>query len=316
MGSIEEYRKKIAPKKELDIEAKVDSIVSKQEPVPETETPKKTSKLKLTLSPKEKDDIEKQYIGRQKKVNRRERKMIASRERDRTAQTQNTVMYFAVICMAFIWMAVYILDTEWATAILLYVGLLLFMPIGMVAGWMFLDPYMRCKMLRRVTHKNYGIINFVGKGQKVSMKIKNFDDSLIWKDNAVWAVTKEHIYQVNKTGEHIVDDKGEIRPESIITMVETVPMLFVDLDSMQPLSLTRDRSEGINPLELGSALKSWIDNEKAKTIGLRKNLDMFLVIVAILALVACFMSYLCLVEIYEVRADIEVLRGLIRGLQP
>jgi len=37
-------------------------------------------------------------------------------------------------------------------------GMMCFLPLGLILGWFFLDPYMRCKIMRKTRHKNYGII--------------------------------------------------------------------------------------------------------------------------------------------------------------
>lgn len=255
------------------------------------------------IEPEDEERIMSRYVGRQKKMSRREKKFVAGKEYEGIKNRQNVLMYFAFGGMAFIAFLYFYMKIEWMNVVLLYVGLMMFMPIGMIIGWALLDPYMRCKIMRRATHKNYGIVNFVGKGQKIVAKIKNFDDSLIWKGNAVWAITKEHIYQLSKNGDNLVAT-GKIDSESIVTLVDTVPVLFVDLDSMQPLGLARDRREGINPLELGPALKSWVDNEKAKALGLRKTMDMFFIVLIILGVASIGVAYISMNNVNDLMAQI------------
>ena len=253
------------------------------------------------------------YMQRHKGMKKSERKLIAGKEMEGTKSRQNSVMYLAVIGLAFISFIYFYIKIDWMSIILLYVGLMMFIPVGMILGWAFLDPYMRCKIMRRTTHKNYGIVNFVGKGQKIVSKIKNFDDSLIWRGNSVWAITKEHIYQLSKNGDQL-SETGKIDAESIVTLVETVPVLFVDLDSMQPLGLARDRREGINPLELGPALKSWVDNEKAKAIGLRKTMDMFFIVLIILAIVSVGMAYLSMNNVNDLMTQVSSMQNRLDAL--
>ncbi len=250
------------------------------------------------------------YMQRHKGMKKGERRLIEGKEYEGNHQRQNGILYLAILGLFFIMFLYFYVKIEWMSMILLYVGLMMFMPIGMIVGWVFLDPYMRCKTLRRMTHKNYGIVNFVGKGNKLVSKIKNFDDALIWRGNSVWAITKEHIYQLSKNGDYIATT-GKIDSESVVTLVETVPVIFCDLDSMQPMSLARDRREGINPLELGPALKSWVDNEKAKAIGLRKTMDMFFIILIILSVVSMGLAYMSMSNVTDLSDMVTKLSGKI-----
>jgi len=262
----------------------------------------------MEITPADEEPIIQKYLGRQKNVTRRERKIVLGRENEGNKIRQNLVLYLALAGIMLVFGIYYMTKLDWVLVILVYVGLMMFLPIGMLLGWALLDPYMRCKIIRRATKKNYGIVNFVGKGQKIVSKIKNFDDSLIWRGNSVWVITREHIYQLSKNGDRIVET-GKIEAESIVSLVETVPVLFVDLDSMQPLSLARDRREGINPLELGPALKAWVDNEKAKALGLKKNIDLYFVVIIICSIVAVGLAYYDMSLINQMTEKITVIQG-------
>jgi len=192
-------------------------------------------------------------------------------------------------------------------------GSMMFLPVGMILGWALLDPYVRAKILRKITHRNWGIINFVGKGQKIFSKIKNFDDALVWKKNEVWIITREHVYQITKDGDAIVR-KDKIDSESIVTLIDTVPVLFVDLDSMQPLSLARDRREGINPLELGSTLKAWVDNQLAKAMFLKKTMDIYFIIIIICSVLAVGFAYMNMTKVDDVTAQLKTMQSTLNGL--
>lgn len=271
-------------------------------PTTETETDDESNRILLE-----------KYRQRHPNMRKSERKLIEGMEDEGNRSRQSSIVYLAVIGLGFISFLYFYLKIDWMSMILLYVGLMMFLPVGMIVGWVFLDPYMRCKTLRRMTHKNYGIVNFVGKGQKIASKIKNFDDALIWRGNSVWAITREHIYQLSKNGDYLTK-AGKIDPESVVTLVETVPVLFVDLDSMQPFSLARDRREGINPLELGSALKSWVDNEKAKALGIKKSMDILLIIVIICSVVAVGLAYMNMTNVEDMMTQITSLKGTVDSL--
>jgi hypothetical protein len=218
------------------------------------------------------------------------------------------VFTLGIIGLFFLMSLQYIVHDQWVVIIVLMLGSFMFLPVGMIIGWATLDPYVRCKLLKKISHKNYGIINFVGKGQKIISKIKNFDQGLVWKKNETWVITKEHVYQLSKDGDSIVE-KAKIDPESIITLIDTVPVLFVDLDSMQPLSLARDRREGINPLELGSTLKALVDNQLAKAMFLKKTMDMYLLIIIIISVVGVGMSYMNMNNQNDLAGQVKLLHN-------
>ena len=278
-----------------------DDYLPKKQPEPYVQRTDKPSEQASAKQPEAKGSVgftadEEQaivdkYLGKHRNLRRKERKLIINREKEGGGQLQWIVMAMAMAGLFFLFYMYQTAHDEILFVPVLLLGSMMFLPIGMIFGWLFLDPYMRCKILRKSTHRNYGLIYFVGKGNKIATKVKNFDDALVWKKNEVWVITKEHVYQITKDG-NAINEGNKIDPESIITLIDTVPILFVDLDSMQPLSLARDRREGINPLELGASLKAWADNQLAKALVLRKSLDMYFIIVVIASIAAAGISYM------------------------
>jgi hypothetical protein len=198
--------------------------------------------------------------------------------------------------------------------LVLLMGVLLCIPIGMVIGWVLIDPFMRCKMLRKTTKRNYGIVNFVGKGRKMVTRIKNFDHDLIWIKNKCWVITRKGVHEYDKYGDSIVEEK-QLVPENIVTVTETVPVLFIDLDSMEPLILSKEGREKIQPEELGAALKGWIDNQMAKISFLKKTLDIYFVIVILSALAAAALSFMIYQEVMEMRVTLDSLMSSVSRIE-
>jgi hypothetical protein len=263
----------------------------------------------------QKPDVDQQIINnmynnpkRKFSLRRREKNMILAKETEGTKNKQWFVFIFAIIGLFFLMSLQYTIHDDWIILVVLLLGSMMFLPVGMLIGWAMLDPYVRCKVLRKASRKNFGIINFVGKGQKIISKVKNFDTALIWKKNETWVITKEHVYQLSKDGDTIVE-KAKIDPESIVTLIDTVPVLFVDLDSMQPLSLARDRREGINPLELGSTLKAWVDNQLAKAMFLKKTMDIYLLIILIVSVASAFLGYLNMTRMEDIGNQLKAVQG-------
>jgi hypothetical protein len=259
--------------------------------------------------------IDKLFNNPKKKVfmRRKDRNMVLAKETEGVKSKQWLIFSMGIIGLFFLISLQYTVHEEWVILIVLLLGSMMFLPVGMILGWAFLDPYVRCKILRKASRKNYGVINFVGKGQKIISKIKNFDQALIWKKNETWVITKEHVYQLSKDGDTIVE-KSKIDPESIVTLIDTVPMLFVDLDSMQPLSLARDRREGINPLELGATLKAWVDNQLAKAMFLKKTMDMYLLIIVIVSVISVGLAYINMNKLDELMTQMKLIQSQLNNL--
>lgn len=332
MTSIDEYLKKPSeektinkdhvtqPKKESaslsDIDRRIHSLnEQKKKDEEKTMTESPTSELveeRKDVIPHEMDQrvIDTVYNNPKKRfsLRRKEKKMILEKETEGTRSKQWMVFTLAIVGIFVLMSLRYMITEEWTIIIVLLLGSSMFMPAGMIIGWALLDPYVRCKVVRKISKKNYGVINFVGKGQKIISKIKNFDLALVWKKNETWVITKEHVYQLSKDGDSIVE-KAKIDPESIVTLIDTVPVLFVDLDSMQPLSLARDRREGINPLELGATLKAWVDNQLAKAMFLKKTMDLYLIVIIIICVLSLGLNYINMTRFDGIETQLKTVQS-------
>jgi len=261
---------------------------------------------------KKDNDIIKKVLKGQK-IKRKEKKFIENKEFEGTKLRNNLILAFAVIGLFFILFLYLYMHVDWMFIIIMLLGSMMFLPVGMILGWAVLDPYVRCKIFRKLTRKNYGIINFVGKGQKLISKVKNFEQALVWKKNEVWIISEEFIYQLSKDGDSIVE-KGKIKPECIVTLIDTVPVVFVDVDSMQPLTLARDRREGVNPLELGATLKAWVDNQLAKAMFLKSTYNIYFVIIIGCAIGAILFGYINYTKLEEITETLKTMSTQIQSL--
>jgi len=268
----------------------------------------KPEEKETDLSEEDKTSIKKSFI-RRIHVRRKEKKRILGGEHNFLIDTQKLIMAFAFIGILFVFMMwQYNPGSQALTTIVFIVGAFLFLPLGAILGWVFLDPYMRCKIMRKMSkgRKNFGLINFVGRGKKIVSRIKNFDDDLIWIKNKCWALTKSGIYEIDKNGEQVTDNRA-LNPDSFVTMTDSVPTMFIDIDSMQPLTFETTGREGISPEELGSVLKGWVDNQMAKVMFLKKTLDMYFLIVILACVASAFFGYQNNQEIMELKEMVEQL---------
>lgn len=289
MSSFDEELKKEKPKEELPIYKPVtDEMVDKAINHKQEVVDKDVVHMQPPTIP-----IKKRF-ARQKKP------------RKRMDMQKPLVAIFAISIFFLLLLYNYFPDNEVLFIIILLVGVSCFFPIGAIIGWMFLDKYMLCKLLRKTTHRNMGIVNFVGKGKKIISRIKNFDNDLIWIKNKCWVISTKGIYEIDKNGE-MTSDVHPIDPDSIIAMTETVPIMFIDINTMQPLSLHETTKEWIKPEELGSTLKGWVDNQQAKLMFMRRTVDTYFIIVIISCLVSAYFGYQNMNEIESLQAQVEAL---------
>jgi len=281
----------------------------KEEPDDEPETLEEETEEEpnTTLTEKDKSSILAKLL-KSETFKRREERMKLMKEVDNTKTRQTTVLFLAALGGVFIFMAYQYIKEPWVLILMMVMGSCMFLPVGMIAGWVFLDSYMRCRIMRRMTHKNYGIVNFIGKGNKMVSKIKNFDNDLIWIKDKCWSIRKGMIILLNKDG-NAINNGYEVDPQSIVTMMDTVPVMFVDLDSLEPLSFTREPREQINPVELAANINSYIDNQLAKIMFLRKTMDIYFMIVIIASVAAVGLAYLNMNNMNDVLAKMKIMQG-------
>lgn len=295
--------------------------VEKQEPVkePEPEKPKPIENENTKFSREERNEHIKNTLQRfkDKKVTlrRREKKMIKNAEYDSIKSTQGTVVGLAVVGLIFLMIVREFLPNEAMYAIIIIVGTMMFIPVGMIVGWITFDPVMRCKILRKVSKTNYGIVNFVGKGRRMVSKIKNFDYGLIWQGDLCWVLTRDKVYQQTKDG-NAANEGYVIDPDSVVTLVDTVPVIFVDMDSMEPLSIVQSGRTPVYPSEIGPACKAWMDIQRAKLLSHKKMGDTLLMIVIIAAVAAVVISFITMSKVEELTEMVKALQQSIAQTPP
>lgn len=305
--------------------SKLDDIINKEDN--EKIQEKKNDKAKPEVA---KDPIEntvitiedkKKIVGnlfasfKKKKIHlrNREQRMIANMEYDNIKSLQGTVIGLAVVGLVFLMVVRNFLPNEAMYTIIILVGSFMFIPVGMIMGWVMFDPVMRCKILRKMSKRNYGLVNFVGKGRKMVSKIKNFDYGLIWKEKECWVLTKDKIYQLTKDG-NAANEGKHIDPDSVVTLVDTVPVIFVDMDSMEPLSIIQKDRIPVYPGEIGPSMKAWMDNQRAKMLATKTAMNIFMVIAIVACIGAIVVSFLTMNKVDEMAKTLETMQGQLSQL--
>jgi len=159
--------------------------------------------------------------------------------------------------------------------VLLILGMTGFLPLGLICGKFFLDPYMRCKMLRKMRGKNYGLAYFVYKGgQRIDIKIKNMDSDVIviQDETKIWVLEKGSIYYVDRDDNKVLH--AEIMGKNVVTSPQDVPIVFLDAESMLPLSFYKQETE-TNPQQAGASLLGFVNNQIAKNMFFKKTETIF-----------------------------------------
>lgn len=176
--------------------------------------------------------------------------------------------------------------------ILLFLGMTGFLPLGLIVGKFLLDPYMRCKIYRKMKGKNYGLAYFVYKGgQRVDIKIKNMDSDVIvvQDETKIWVLEKGSIYYVDRDDNKILH--SEIMGKNVVTTPQDVPIVFLDAETMLPLSFYKQKTE-TNPQQAGASLLGFVNNQIAKNMFFKKTETIFYLM--ILAMSFCNLAGLAM----------------------
>lgn len=185
-------------------------------------------------------------------------------------------------------------------------GMMCFLPLGFIGGWLFLDTYMRCKLYRRFRGKNYGIVNFLHKGgQRIVTRIKNLDDDVIIEGGKMWLLDKEGIHYLDKNNEKQLWKKIDV--EHIKTLPANVPCLFLDPETMTPIKFV-DQPSKTNPQQAGAIVLGYINNQIQKNAMFKKNATIFYIIiiaVTVVNLVIALQTYTWLEEMHEMLPAIK-----------
>jgi len=293
--------------------------IEQMKKIVEQNKPKPVINEDTTFTPKDRamhvEGVLQRFKDKNLSLRRKEKKMMRDMEYDNTKSTQGIIIGLAVVGLVFVMLSRDFLGEEAYFAVVVLVGAVMFLPIGMIMGWIVFDPVMRCKIFRKVSKTNYGIVNFVGKGKRMVSKIKNFDYGLIWQGDLCWVLTRDKVYQITKDG-NAANDGFVIDPDSVVTLVDTVPVVFVDMDSMEPLSIVQKDRVPVYPSEIGPACKSWMDIQKQKALSHRKQTDYLMLAAVVGGIGALVISLLLLGKVEEMAESLETIKQSLAQTPP
>lgn len=165
------------------------------------------------------------------------------------------------------------------------VGMFAWLPFGIPIGAVIMNPYLRCRVLRLLSpRKNYGIVHIVSKGKYIVTMIKDLNNSIIMKKDALWGISKGYIYNINNKnlGHKILSEN--------IHYISNVPTIYLDYESMKPLDFYKEETK-ISPEQLGSSLVGWSMVQKKKSIRVQKQVNIWYIVLASLIGINMAMTY-------------------------
>lgn len=245
---------------------------------------KEIKEKKRGRPPKEKKIIE--------KATENDLKIIEKNLTEKPKDTFRSALYLAVFSFVCI---IAIMQVSVAPAIKLvvaFLGTLFFIPVGIFLGIMIGNPYIRCRILRKMRKGDYAIVNFIQKdGRHIDTKIKNLEEDVIVHGSRLWIIQRRKIYSVDVDSSKVFQAK--IDPEGIYTIAD-VPVVFLDVENMFPVTFYREEKEAIDPQQTAAVLLGWINNQITKR---KKTIRDVILIIATLALSA--INFVLLYQLYD-----------------
>ena len=165
-------------------------------------------------------------------------------------------------------------------------GAILFAILGFLGGKIN-DPYFKVKIMNNVLKKNWLLLKTVSKDSKViRSRAVNGESGVITVGNKLWTVEEGRIYRENKQNAGFF-----IKESKKVVYEEGVPTIYVDEDSIKPLSFEGESTKTIKPQEVGAVLNAWIFNQLAKGLLAMKQQNWLLYIAIGLLAVNIYLTF-------------------------
>jgi len=210
--------------------------------------------------------------------------------------------------------------------VLYIVWMVVGLAIGLMLGLFIFSPMRRVLMMKRLSKKEYGIVNFIGAGKSIFTTVKNFEADVIRHKGRVWLLVKSKVYRVVNEEEVCAEgqetkeitlpvpqyDKlgrqtGEltktfkvIEPNELsvrhFQYKSGVPAIFLSMDDMIPMTLEHEPISGEisrSPVDVANYLSTEVEAEKAMVAAnAGKSPNLLLLLVMIIAAIGVFLSFM------------------------
>lgn len=246
---------------------------------------KRTDNLSEEIKETDLAEIEKKFFEKYK-IPKKEQKFYKKRDTNISANIL-PLFFISFFILLFICAYLFSFSDPLFMFLLSLLGSILFLPIGIFFGYLFTNPFIRCKILRKLTKKDYGIVFFIGKGNRLFTKTINFTRDILTFKDGIWVLEKNRIYQFAENP----DTSKIIDPDAIHLIVDTVPVIFLDLNKRRILTFQKEESD-VHPTEISAIFTAWIKNQLMKGMFLRKRLDVYFILLIIISFIAVALSYM------------------------
>lgn len=160
---------------------------------------------------------------------------------------------------------------------LIIIGAFGFLPIGIVMGGVMIDTHLRCKILKGLTKRNLGVVNFIS-GNEIHSKIKDFDNDTLEAKNKLFYLMKGRV--CNDKGEPMSTVEAEF-----IKFKSGIPTIYFDTTNAIPLSFHEDKLK-IDPSQIAGVTIAHTTIQEAKLLKTGKQ-QLFISAFVLIGLIAC-----------------------------
>lgn len=140
----------------------------------------------------------------------------------------------------------------------------------------------------------------------MATRIKNFDEDIIIQDTKMWILQNDGIYYLDKDRKKILHAK--IETQHIKTLPANIPVLYLDPDTMIPLTFHKLLSKS-NPQLVGATMLGYVYNQIAKILYLKKGLQLFFIIVIVLTVLNLVIGIQLAMWLDEVEKAVPTLKS-------
>ena len=184
--------------------------------------------------------------------------------------------------------------------LLLLIGLTCFAPVGVAIGMLLADKYMRCRVYRLLTRRNYTIVNLVQQdGRNIASLLKNLDDDTLIQGNALWSLKNGTVFNETDVLDEAGLPTGEKKTVSYslndLNHIKThggVPEIFLNYDTFEPLDFfERKDAPKAKPREVGRLAQGYILTEMLKLLNWKRNIQLLLLAAVVFSLISAYFGY-------------------------
>jgi hypothetical protein len=159
--------------------------------------------------------------------------------------------------------------------------------LGVFVGKL-LDVIFRCKIMRLITKREWGVLAIASPDNKQLTEIVvNFGGDVIKHRGRVWVIEQNKIFRMDKPERGFRLDREDLPKR----WIDGIPYIFVSETSFLPIDITGTIG-ATRPEEVASVFLAWVNNQLAKGFASIKFQQTLLIVAVVLSLISSIMGYL------------------------